>query len=62
MKKTASYRLTVTADRWLTEQAKKRGISKNDVMQELINEAVKQENHILNNPTNLTNKDGETGK
>ena len=43
MKKTATYRLTESSDRWLIEQSKKRGISKNDVVQELINKEMEKE-------------------
>lgn len=42
MKKQTTVRLTKAANDWLTEQAKQRGISKNDVIQELINEAMKK--------------------
>ena len=34
--------LTLAADRWLMEQSEKRGISKNSVIQELINKAMEE--------------------
>jgi predicted HicB family RNase H-like nuclease len=38
MKRQTGFRLTERAHEWLREQAQERGISKNDVVQELINE------------------------
>jgi|GEM_PF-5004195 len=37
-KRQTGFRLTEKAHRWLGTEAKERGISKNDVVQELINE------------------------
>jgi predicted HicB family RNase H-like nuclease len=37
MKRQTGFRLTERAHEWLKEQARERGISKNDVVQELIN-------------------------
>jgi predicted HicB family RNase H-like nuclease len=42
LKKQTTIRLTKAADEWLSQQAKQRGISRNDVLQELINKAMKK--------------------
>jgi predicted HicB family RNase H-like nuclease len=42
MKRQTGFRLTERAHDWLREQAQERGISKNSVLQELINEKIKQ--------------------
>jgi predicted HicB family RNase H-like nuclease len=42
IKRQTGFRLTEKAHRWLEEQAKERGISKNDVVQELINEKIEE--------------------
>jgi predicted HicB family RNase H-like nuclease len=41
MKRQTGFRLTERAHEWLKEQARERGISKNDVVQELINKELK---------------------
>lgn len=43
MKKQNTYRLTEAADRWITQQAKQQGLSKNDIIQILINKAMESE-------------------
>ena len=43
MKKQTGFRLTEKAHKWLDEQSKKQGISKNDIVQILINNAMKSE-------------------
>jgi predicted DNA-binding protein len=43
MKRQTGFRLTEKAHQWLKEQSKERGISKNDVVQELINEKMEQQ-------------------
>jgi hypothetical protein len=40
MKRQTGFRLTERAHEWLKEQAWRRGISKNDVVQELINREI----------------------
>ena len=46
MKRQTGFRLTDRAHDWLEVQAKERGISKNDVVQELINEKMLQEKRL----------------
>ena len=41
MKKQTTYRLTEKADAWLKSEAEKQGLSKNDIVQMLINEKMK---------------------
>ena len=43
MKRQTGIRLTETAHEWLADQSVKRGISKNDVVQELINVAMEKD-------------------
>jgi predicted HicB family RNase H-like nuclease len=43
MKRQTGFRLTERAHEWLKVQAQKRGISKNDVVQELINREIEQQ-------------------
>ena len=43
MKKQTGFRLTEKAFQWLEEQSQKQGISKNDIVQILINNAMKSE-------------------
>jgi predicted HicB family RNase H-like nuclease len=40
MKRQTGFRLTERAHEWLKTQARERGISKNDVVQELINSEI----------------------
>jgi predicted HicB family RNase H-like nuclease len=40
MKRQTGFRLTERAHKWLEVQAKERGISRNDVVQELINKEI----------------------
>jgi predicted HicB family RNase H-like nuclease len=40
MKRQTGFRLTEKAHKWLEEQAKQRGISRNDVVQEMINKEI----------------------
>jgi predicted HicB family RNase H-like nuclease len=42
MKRQTGFRLTEKAHEWLKAQAQERGISKNDVVQELINETMEK--------------------
>jgi predicted HicB family RNase H-like nuclease len=42
MKRQTGFRLTEKAHEWLKEQAKQRGISRNDVVQEMINEKIEK--------------------
>ena len=44
MKRQAGFRLTEEAREWLKRQSEKRGISKSDVVQEMINEKIEREN------------------
>jgi predicted HicB family RNase H-like nuclease len=46
-KRQTGFRLTEKAHEWLKEQAQKRGISKNDVVQELINAEIASEEKKL---------------
>jgi predicted HicB family RNase H-like nuclease len=43
MKRQTGFRLTEKAHNWLKEQARERGISKNDVVQEMINERIEEQ-------------------
>lgn len=43
MKRQAGFRLTERAHDWLRRESKRRGISKNNVVQELINEKIESE-------------------
>ena len=43
LKISVTYRLTVESDRWIAEQAELQGISKNALVQILINQAMKKE-------------------
>jgi len=47
-KKTTTYRFTEESNNWLTDRAKKQGISKNDIVQLLINQAMEQEKQLNN--------------
>ncbi len=47
MKRQAGFRLTERAHEWLERESQKRGISKNDVVQEMINEAIEEESDEL---------------
>lgn len=49
MSKKATYRFDDMMDNWLREQAKNKGISKNDILRSLINNAMETE--IRNKPT-----------
>jgi predicted HicB family RNase H-like nuclease len=42
MKRQTGFRLTEKAHEWLKEQARRRGISRNDVVQEMINERIEK--------------------
>ena len=42
-KKKYTYRLTLQADNWISNESKKQGISKNNIVQILINNAMKRE-------------------
>jgi predicted DNA-binding protein len=42
MKRQTGFRLTEKAHQWLKEQSRERGISRNDVVQELINEKMER--------------------
>jgi predicted HicB family RNase H-like nuclease len=48
MKRQTGFRLTEKAHEWLKEQAKQRGISRNDVVQEMINERIERQNRESN--------------
>ena len=43
MRRQTGFRLTERAHEWLKKQAEERGISKNDVVQEMINKEIKRE-------------------
>ena len=49
--------LTRETDHWITEQAKKQGISKNDVIQMLINKAMKREAEAAASQTDESGRD-----
>jgi predicted HicB family RNase H-like nuclease len=42
MRRQTGFRLTERAHKWLKEQAEERGISKNDVVQEMINKEIER--------------------
>ena len=48
-KKKYTYRLTLKADSWISNESQIQGLSKNDIVQMLINNAMK--NEIQNKPT-----------